>query len=88
MALGGLSAQTDYHRSPHVGEASLPTVDTPEPGRVGVGEAEEALRAAVTFYQDQLVHDDQTRAFLKERGLNKESVDRWRSATRPHAGAA
>jgi len=64
-------------------EVSPPTADTPEAGRVAVGKAEEALRAAVAFYQDQLVQDDQARAFLKERGINNESVDRWQLGYAP-----
>jgi DNA primase len=64
-------------------EVSLPTVDTPGAGRVGVGEAEAALRAAVSFYQDQLGRDDQARAFLAERGVNNESVDRWQLGYAP-----
>ncbi|MEX0667083.1 MAG: toprim domain-containing protein, partial [Acidimicrobiia bacterium] len=65
------------------GKVSLPTADTPKPGRVSAEEAEEALRAAVSFYQDQLAHDDQARAFLKERGVNDESVGRWQLGYAP-----
>lgn len=64
-------------------EVNLPSVDTPEVGRVGVREAEEVLRAAVFFYQDQIGHDDQARNFLKERGVSDESVDRWQLGYAP-----
>ncbi|MEX2132807.1 MAG: toprim domain-containing protein, partial [Acidimicrobiia bacterium] len=59
------------------------TVDTPEVGRVGVGEAEEVLQAAISFYQNQLDRDDQARAFLKERSVSDESVDRWQLGYAP-----
>ena len=64
-------------------EVSLPTTDTPEAGRVSIGKAEEALRAAVSFYQDQIRKDDQARAFLKERCISYESIDRWQLGYAP-----
>jgi DNA primase len=63
---------------------SLPASDgTREPDRVPVGEGEAVLRAAVSFYQDQLGQNDQARTFLKERGINDESVDRWQLGYAP-----
>ena len=59
-------------------EVSFPAVaDPPEPDRITDGEGEAALRVAVSFYQDQLGEDNLARAFLKERGITKESVDHW-----------
>jgi DNA primase len=59
------------------GRVSLPTTDTLEAARVTVAEAQGALRSAISFYQDQLGQHDQARAFLEQRGVNNESVDRW-----------
>lgn len=64
---------------PRVETASLAIDDaqprTPAPHQ----EIEEALRLAVSYYQDQLRHSDgsQARAFLAQRGFNEETVDRW-----------
>jgi DNA primase len=52
-------------------------------GRVRVAELEDALGVAVSYYQDQLDHNDEARAFLEARGMVKESAERWQVGYAP-----
>ena len=66
---------------------SLPADSAPERARVAgqPGEAEEALRFAVSFYQGQLRHRDgaQARTFLERRGFHGDTISRWQLGYAP-----
>ena len=59
------------------------TAETPQVPTGRVGEAEAALGFAISYYQKQLGRDDGAQAFLAERGINNESVDRWQIGYAP-----
>jgi DNA primase len=55
-----------------------PSLDaSPTEGRARVAELEDALRVAVSYYQDQLGRSTEARSFLETRGIALQSAERW-----------
>ena len=59
--------------------------EIPQVAAGGAGEAEAALRSAISYYQEQLGRDDGAQAFLSKRGISHQSVDRWQLGYAPTA---